>query len=647
MSFVTAPNIIEQSDFSDGWSPSSQVVSMEPGALLDTKNLLPDEVTGSLFTRAGFRRIMEEVLGSTLYIQQVFDFKSRFSSTRHDYLLCILSTGSAGNNNVRIYAIDLSTLTASRIDTANRNWANPTQLHWGMEIQGTWYGGVQGEAMYSWDPSGPTWNDEASVKTSWKSWTNDTGASVNTNTEYGRDNAYKGTERVEHNNKYYVAKKSIRFPEWKTGQDYATGERVSIKANGYWQSYKAKQNTTGNEPPNSTFWKKVELSKPTDEDDEETQGDWDIVPLAAETSVAEWHANRLWLRYDGSGQQDRVQFSAPMRIQHGQEIGTLEFDPTDFVPGNDKRGPGGGWWNFNDGKHTGVVTALKSYGQYLLVFKRQSCWALSGQSETSFNSRRVARGIGTFSNESLAEHDGLVYFASEDAIYVTDATDVEEVPGMDKIRDWYKTRLDSMLADNRPDRLPRVWSMGGYVWVSLSRASDFVTLVYHPETESFWYTNLPVMDMTLAHYLKTQVMYFVAPPSYGASDDLVYQYNHPTSPTTDDNGGTSITETDIAWHVRTSHWPFGLRREDRRIRRVWAVVKGVAQTYTILAYRNWTDTVAKTTARASTVTTPQHIEGEYFADAHAVSFKVSGTKAPSALYGIAVDTEPRRTRYHT
>jgi hypothetical protein len=643
--FVTAPNIIEQSDFSEGWSPSSQVVSMEPGALLDTKNLLIDAVTGSLYTRSGFRRIMEEVLGGSHYIQQVFDFKSRFSGVRHDYLICILSTGTSATNNVRLYAIDLSTLTASRIDTAGRTWTNYDKLHWGMEIQGTWYGGVQGEPMYSWDPSGPTWDAEASVKSSWKSWTNDTGASVNTNTEYGRDNAFKGTERVEHNGKYYVAKKSIRFPEWKTGQSYAAGERVSHKANGYWQSYKAKTESSGVEPPSNAHWKKIELSKPTDEDGDETQGDWDIVPLAAETSVAEWHANRLWLRYDGSGQRDRVQFSAPMRIQHGQEIGTLEFDPTDFVPGNDKRGPGGGWWNFNDGKHTGVVTALKSYGQYLLVFKRQSCWALSGQSETSFNSRRVARGLGTFSNESLAEHDGLVYFASEDGIYVTDATDVEEVPGLDKIRDWFKARMDLIIADGREDRYPRMWSMGPYVWVSLSRSGDPCTLVYHPETESFWYTNLPVMDMTLAHYDKTQRLYFVAHPSYGG--DLVYQYNHASAPTHDDTGAGTQADADIAWHVRTSWWPFGLRREDRRIRRVWAVVKGVAQTFTITAYRNWTDTAAKTTARVSTTTTPQHVEGEWFPDAHAVSFKVAGTEGGSALYGIAVDTEPRRTRYHT
>ena len=42
---------------------------------------------------------------------------------------------------------------------------------------------------------------------------------------------------------------------------------------------------------------------------------------------------------------------------------------------------------------------------------------------------------------------------------------------------------------------------------------------------------------------------------------------------------------------------------------------------------------------------PTYHEGLMMPDAHAVSYKVSGS-APGYLFSIGVDTQPRRIRYH-
>lgn len=668
MPFVTAPNLIEQSDFTKGWAPDPEVVSLEPEYLLDTKNLLPDPVSGSLVTRRGFKRLASEFVDLSGHrVQQLYSFHSRFSGSRHDYIIAIVSTGASATDNVRLYALnvtDPTSVSVTRMDTAGVNWANPKSLHWGMSIQGKWYGGVKGEPMYSWDPSGPTWDDEAGVKATWLDWVNDDGASVDyPASEYPKDYAWKGSERVLKGGDYYSPRKSIRYDTWESGERYSKGQRVSRKddygAVEYWVSFKCVTDHTAdssNKPGDgdgggswTTYWDKVRLASPTN-DDSDVADDWDLVPVAAETSVAEWHANRLWLRYDGSGEQDRVQFSAPTKNKHGQDIATLEFDATDFVPGNDANGPGGGWINFNHGSKTGVVTALKSFGQYLVVWKRQATWVLTGFSEATFNVRQLAGGIGTFSKESVAEHDGLLYFASEDGLYVTDGTTVEPVEGMDVIRDWWTARVGPIFTNADETQYPRCWEWGPYIFTSFNGYADdnYVTVAYHPETASFWYTNLPVRDVTKSFQNKTEQLFFCTDPNYGDGSLLVQQYDHATAADTDDSGNeTAGTASEIAWHVRTGWWPFGLLREQRRIRRVWAVVKGVAQTFTLVAYRDWVESAAETTTLASTTTTPQHMEGEWFADSHAVSFKLSGTKGAAVVYGIAVDTEPRRHRYHS
>lgn len=662
--FITAPNIIEQSDFGGGWNPDQEVVTSDPNTLRDMYNLLPElGGTGALVTRKGFKRIREE-LGAGLTAHYAVSIRP-FRGASENYLIVVMTNGLSAADNVRLYAVKMSDLTVSRIDTAGRNWANPLKPHWGMAIDGIYYGGVQGEAMYSWNPTGPTWDADASVDPNWKTVVDAINDGVNTATEYARNYAFKGKEIVTYGGKQYMPSKDIRYDKWDNSAEskYKRRDRVSRKTvwastSSYWKSFECikahKPDTQTDAAPGTganwrDYWKIVRLPLPTNEDGETHVKNWYFVPTAAKTSVAVWHANRLWMRYDGQGDKSRLLFSAPIKIDKGKDIPDTTWDPTDFAPGNDLRGPGGGWVPFNDGKKGGVIEALFSYGQYLLVFKRQAVWVLVGASEESFTVRKLANGIGAVGPEAVTELDGLVYFLSDDGLYVTDGTTVEPVRGFEKFANTIEARLDLMHADALDIRA-HVVDYDDRLFVSLpyddaSAGEKFWTLVYEPRSGGVYKTNLPVAAMTAARHNGIPRLYFCPPDGYGTNNDYVFEYDHPSAGDADDTAADTYATAAIAWQATTAWWPFSLLRSQRRIRRVWAAVKG-AMTYTITAYRDWVTSAAKTTNRVVSGSTPTHIEGEWFADCHAVSFKVSGPSAPATLYGVAVHTEPRRARYH-
>lgn len=163
MPVITAPNIIEQSDFLGGYAPDPRSAAIEPNVLTDVNNLLPD-VGGSdaLVTRKGFKRLREELVGlSTHYIKHIWPFRGNGTS----YLICVLSDDGALADNVRIIALNREDNTVARIDTAGRTWANSDKDHWGMGIQEIFYGGSPGNDVYSWNPVGSAWNATAHTKT--------------------------------------------------------------------------------------------------------------------------------------------------------------------------------------------------------------------------------------------------------------------------------------------------------------------------------------------------------------------------------------------------------------------------------------------------------------------------------------------------
>lgn len=667
MALVTAPNLIEVTDFTVGYSPDSEPVNLEPGALLDTMNLLPDRSSSALLVREGFRRLREEILGGgTHTVIQIRSWKAVVSGTPTTYIICVLSDGSANPNNVQLWRIDLNGNGVSRIDTVGVTWANPYSHHWGMSIDGKWYGGSKGNPMYSWSPGGPTWDGDASSG-NWKTVVDDVDAGVDTDDEYGRDFAFTGKEKVFYGSDVYAPTRSIRYDVWESGQKYVRGDRVSIsRAWGhtgtpkYWKSYRCVDTHTAssvNRPGDGSgswedYWKKVRLPLPTDEEGETAVANWNFVPTAPETHVAAWHNGRLWLRADGYGPKNRLLYSAPVKPEKGADIPDVEFDPKDFAPGGDLRGPGGGWLSFTKGRNSGVIEAIRGFGQYLLVFMGAHVWVVSGESEESWTIRHLAE-VGIMGARAHTELDGLVYFLNNEGLYVTDGTVVEPVKGLDKIKEWLMARIDVIQSDLAADdelkgHRPAVFTWQGYIWVTLSTptgSTDNLTLVYDPRTASFWKTDLPVTQAAISSRNSTSILFFCAPATY-STRDLVYQYAKSNDGDQDDTGVDAYAGADIAWYVRTSWWPFGVMREQRRIRRLWAVVKG-SMTYTLVAYRDWVDTAVKTTTRVVAGSTPTHIEGETFADSHAVSFKLSGTERPAAVYGVAVDTQYRRKRYHS
>lgn len=663
MPVETMPLTIEQSDFRGGWAPDGENASTAPDVLIDVMNLLPDRNTGALQTRKGFRRLREELAGLTTHtVRSIHTYRT--DSVKYLIVVTCLTAGTAAANNVRVYAVNLSDLTVSRIDTAGVTWSNPLHPHWGMTIDGVYYGGSKGNEMYSWD--GTTWDATAATPASTRrAIVDDTDAGVDTTTEYARDFAWTGKEIGSYNGDYFKPNRSIRYDAWESGEHYSRGDKVSLKGTWdtgvtYWKSFKcikSHEADATNKPQLGTgvprtYWEKVRLPLPQNEDSE-TNDAWNLVVTAAQTSIAAWHGNRLFMRFDGHGDNSRVQYSKPVAIEKGKDIPDTEWDPTDFSPTDDIQGPGGGWLPFNDGRDDGAVTALHSFGSYLIVFKRRAVWALSGSDDDTWTVRRIARGVGALSSESKVELDGLVYFLSDDGLYVTDGTAVDEVQGNEKVREWLRDRMDSALAQADTDRrYPDVWAYNGFIWFSIPDSTGstadlkHVTMVYDPKTGSFWRTNLPVLCAHVFRIEGVSRLVFGAPSTYGSSYDTVYEYDHASASDTDDDGAETRGTTAISWLARTAWWNFSTFRQDRRIRRVWASVKG-ALTYTITAYRNWSDSAAETETRVVSSSTPQHIEGETMADSHAVSFKLSGASAPASLLGIAVDTEPRRTRYHT
>lgn len=625
-----AQPLIEQATF-DGWAPDPDDTFQDPGLLKDVLNLLPDVGESSaLMTREGYE-VFVDLAVSGHYIKHIWHFLFEGQA----YLICVVAKDAAEANNVQVWSVKIPETTAVRIDDVGVTWANPDKNHWGLSVQHVFYGGSPGNEVYSWNPD-DGWDPVANSGTFDTVVDNTTPGAG----EVARDFAFKGRQRVTYNGDLFSPVHSIRFDKWVDTSHYVIGMRVSIKNNAenYWRSFRCIENhdpsVAATEPGVGVdwklYWQKVRLPLPQN-DDGETSDKWYFVPKAPGSSVAVWHGDRFWIRYDGQGDKSRMLYSAPIQPEKHADVPDVTFDMTDFRPGNDTDGPGGGWLSFNDGAHEGVVEAAWSYGSYLLIFKRQSVWTLTGFADENFNVRRLSRHVGAVGPQCVVELDGLVYFLSDDGLYVTDGTAVEEVKGLGRVRQTLIARIDDMHAEgaagNRRD--PQMWVMDGQIWIALPLDGAYLTVVYDARLQSFWKTDLPVQAAQVARAEGIPSLFFA-----DASTE-VRKYG------TDQDDGV-----DIAWTLRTTWWPFGVLRQERRIRRVWAVVKGT-MTYTLSAFREWNESTAVTAARVVAGSDPTHIEGKWLADSRAVQLVLSSTKAPARVYGLAVHTEPRRIRYHT
>jgi len=660
---VPVPNLIELRDFRGGQKPDLTPASLGSTELLDSLNLIPDKESGALRTRKGFASVVT-IAGGAYFIRTVTYYSTTSAAgVRSDYAICVMDNASGDNvsDNVRVYAVNLSSGVATWISRPSdgaggvaRTWLSGNSRHWGETIDGVFYGGGLLDPAYSWD--GTTW--KVSPGTHDFKTLKDPYAGIVLATEVSSDKSFRKRDKVRWSDADNVTVQSYRvavrnrFAKWKTARDYSRHARVSIRRDWFsnsklwYRSFRCKKDHTAdatNRPGDGTgswqtYWRPVILDDPRDE---ETiiSDDWDVIPQIGSTAVATWHDHRLFLRYDdiaGSVGLQRVQYSAPDKPRKRDEIQALRFDPKDFALGDDEDGPGGGW--LPDLQRNEPITALFSYGNYLLLFQRNYTWAL--QTATGDDAAWSLREIGDTGCQSMravTNFKGTVYFIGPDGLHYTDGTAIGTPQGAEVINQYIARKLDasSALAD------VTMWTYDDLVYFSIptTAGSDPAeTWVYDPVNNGFFKQSFAVFDAATAERFGMEYVYF-SQPGAGPKGKL-FQFapsaQEPSSPTDD---GTAI-----AWNMRTSWLQFGLgMHAERRIRRIWALVKSPNST-SLKAYRDFSDTAYYTQALGAAATVPLYKEGNVVPDSGGLSLDISGT-GKSEVHGFGVHTQPRRMRY--
>jgi hypothetical protein len=666
-----APNRIELSQLLGGFAPDPEEVQLPLDHSPDVLNLLPDPGSGSLELRKGFARLSAgriDSLSGTHYIRHVNYYEVIVSGARKRYLVCVLTSGTdAAANNVQIWVYDLVADTFTRVDTVGRSWSKAKTEHWFAIVEGTYYGGTRGEVIYSWHPT--TGWDADPTTPDVREWQDDTGNSIDTATEYGKNFAFKKGLKTEFNGKYYSALRGIRFKTWEVDERYNKGERVSRKVNHgsstYWRSFeciKTHTSSTVNRPGDGSgtptdFWKNVKLKNIKDEDGDITS-DWAYMPLPGKGVVGVYHGNRLWVRHDDSDNWARLQYSAPAKPEKDTLISDLDFRPTDWAPVDDNEGDGGGWFTvpFAQGD---AIRALYSMGSYLIICGRWESFVLSGTNEQTWTLRPLGK-MGCIGPNSIAEHNGTVFFLSPTGeLVMTDGTSIQVAPGFEKVREWVKLRTDLLYTGALLSQ-PSVVSYGGFVVMSMQddTSTDY-TLVYHPDTASFWLWDIPMRGIAVGQKSKANRLYFSnAVTAQAGERPCVYQLTDDPGNEAyvddDADGSSASAETnDITFRFRTGWFQFGVTRNERRLRRLWALVSGeTGEQVTVATHKNFEEGSDTTTVDRTLVGSAQgeFIEGKVGQTnvVYALGVKVSGTaNAALAIHGVGIDTEPQRpARFH-
>jgi hypothetical protein len=141
-------------------------------------------------------------------------------------------------------------------------------------------------------------------------------------------------------------------------------------------------------------------------------------------------------------------------------------------------------------------------------------------------------------------------------------------------------------------------------------------------------------------------------PLYGRGNlyPLIFKYGAPVEGTEeqfdDDNEDVIPASNPIGFLLATAWISFGVLREERRIRRQWALVH-TTSAITTRGYMNYRENFEwQTDYRPETTDRALHFEGKWAADAHSILMEVSGL-GYAAILGCAYQTEPRRIRYGT
>jgi hypothetical protein len=118
----------------------------------------------------------------------------------------------------------------------------------------------------------------------------------------------------------------------------------------------------------------------------------------------------------------------------------------------------------------------------------------------------------------------------------------------------------------------------------------------------------------------------------------------------DDEGLNTQSFADIEWQVKTAWMPFGTGvREERRVRRIWAHVRGdEGMTVALRPFINFRSADPDFT---DPLKTELEVDGTVYAecmvppDASAFQLQVEGDRSPAGVIGVGVDTEARRIRF--
>lgn len=507
MPLAPTPANIEQTDFSAGWTPDLEESSLPPSALLDSINLIIERPTGAAVTREGYLRLPNFALQGYV-VKRIYPYTLPGATPAY-YLIIIATNKLTTANNIQVWAYNLLTQTAAAVSPSGKVWQDNSGDQWGAAVYGTFYGGSKLDKMWSWNPT-DGWDSDPSTPT-YDAWV--------------ADKAYKKNDAVLYTDgKVYSAADTNRFDTWESGTHYDKGDKVSvyISASGYWKSYKAYKghdsDNTNKPGTGSGYWRLVKLQAPLIKDAENSEdiesGAWEEIPPAPITNVANYHAHRLWARYD----QENFQYAiySPQAANTG--VAKLTWDATDwritgefaagYVPFTTKRGD--------------EITAFHSFGHYQLVFKRHSLHVVAGESPKSWDVTQLA-DVGCVGPKSITEHDGTVYFASDQGLYITDATQAIPCPGFENIAEWWRDALDweeSLGA-------VKIWSARGYVWISLATGPEQVpdtTLVYDPATQSFMKQSFGVEDAAVTHMAGIDQMFFAKPNKTGTFAPATYAW---------------------------------------------------------------------------------------------------------------------------
>jgi hypothetical protein len=673
MPIEIAPNRIDLASLDGGFMPDTPESAVPLNGSPDALNLLLEKSSRQPETRKGFTRLVREASLTGYYVKHVFYYETIDAGTRKRYLIAIMSNGGASANNVQLWRYDLVNSTFSRIDTAGRTWNNSKAPHWSVVVGGIYYGGVRGDAIYSWHPT-DGWDADPTALNSPKTWIDAINDGVNTATQLGRDYAYRKKQKVEFNPgggvETFSTLRDIRYDKWESGTEYKKGDLVSRKAvwassSSYWKSFEALRdhtsatnNAPGTSSASGSYWKKVRLPNIFD-DDNEIQGAWTPSGNGVKSSVGVFYGDRMMVRRDNENDRSKVQYSAPLALEKNVDLPDVLWDPTDWAAVDTINGEGGGWFPVSPGRGD-AIRDMADFGNYLIVSKRWSSHVLTGRSEQTWTLRKLG-DLGAIANQTITELEGLAYGLSHTGeLWVSDGTSQRAVPGAEKAREFIKERIDRLLQAGDSDDehwMPSIESYDGKVWIALpdqesAGTPDDIVMVYDPTTESWWKLDLPVLSFTKGAKNRAMRLYFSAPLRGGGAVPALFEYG-------DDPGNLVFTDEDpnalsagtttdaIPWRWKTAWMQWGITQQDRRIRRTWALVK-TAVSVTVDGYRNFLSSSAFNVTRSADTGNTSFIEGKRMADAHAVALKVSGTAAtggPSVI-GFGVDTQPRRTRFH-